>query len=160
VSPSADEPAAVTASAAAPAAGQATILVVDDEPAIRAVAARILRREGYAVLEAADGQEALLLASARDVSLLLTDTVMPRMSGTALADRLRQLKPALPVVYMSGYDTGILREEGIAADDQAFLAKPFTAEAILARVRAALGRPVPPGQAAGEGPTAGRCHGG
>ena len=130
-----------TALADAAAAGQETILVVDDESAVRTVAARILRGAGYTVLEAGGGEEALLLASAHDVSLLLTDTVMPHMSGAALADRMRQRKPALPVVYMSGYDAEILRKEGIGGDDPAFLAKPFTVEELFARVRTTLGRP-------------------
>ena len=125
------------------AAGQA-ILVVDDEPAVRAVAARILRRGGYPVLEAGGGEEALLLASAHEIGLLLTDTLMPGMSGVALADRLRQRKPALPVVYMSGYGAEILGAKGISVSDPDFLAKPFTAEALLARVRAALAIPEPP----------------
>jgi len=133
-----------TAPAGDAAAGRETILVVDDEPAVRTVAARILRGDGYTVLEAAGGEEALLLASAHDVSLLLTDTVMPRMSGAALADRVHQLKPGLPVVYMSGYDAEILRREGTGDGDQAFLAKPFTAAAMLALVRATLGRPASP----------------
>jgi CheY-like chemotaxis protein len=134
--------AAITGAAVTP--PPETILVVDDEPAVLTVAARVLRRGGYVVLEAAGGEEALLRASAHDVSLLLTDTVMPCMSGAALADRLRQLKPGLPVVYMSGYDAGILHDMGIGDNDHAFLAKPFTAEAMLTLVRAKLGRPEPP----------------
>jgi CheY-like chemotaxis protein len=121
-----------------------TILVVDDEPAVRAIAARILRREGYTVLEAGSGEEALQLASAHGISLLLTDALMPRMSGVALAARVHQLKPALPVIFMSGYDAGILRDEGIGGHDPVFLAKPFTVESILTQVRVTLDRPALP----------------
>jgi two-component system, cell cycle sensor histidine kinase and response regulator CckA len=79
-----------------------TILVVDDEPAVLAAAARVLRSNGYATLEAATYEQAITLAETRPFQLLLTDSVMPCMSGAALADRITGLRPGLPVLYMTG----------------------------------------------------------
>jgi two-component system cell cycle sensor histidine kinase/response regulator CckA len=115
------------------------VLVVDDEPAVREVVSRILRRNGYAAVEASGGQQALALASSQEIQLLLTDSVMPGMSGAGLAKVLVGLKPGLPVLYMSGFSSGVLSPERVSSGELAFIQKPFTAEALLSKVRATLG---------------------
>jgi two-component system cell cycle sensor histidine kinase/response regulator CckA len=119
------------------------ILVVDDEPAVREVVSRILRRNGYAALEASTGQQALTLASSHEIQLLLTDSVMPGMSGAGLAKLIVGLKPGLPVLHMSGFNAGVLSAERVSSGELAFIQKPFTAEALLAKVRASLGNSAP-----------------
>ena len=126
-------PVASAAPAVAGAIGE-TILVADDQPALLHAASRILRLSGYTTLEAGSGPEALALLMSHDVQLLLTDSLMPGMSGTDLAENAEHLKPGLPVLHMSGY---------IPADadqQQSFVQKPFTAEILLAKVHAMLGR--------------------
>jgi two-component system cell cycle sensor histidine kinase/response regulator CckA len=118
-----------------------TILVVDDEPAMLKVAARILRKGGYVALQAGTVEEALMLASAHDIKLLLTDSVMPHMSGRALAERAAELRPGLRVLHMSGYTAGVLSPRDIRNGEVAFVEKPFTAEALLRKVRAVLSAP-------------------
>jgi two-component system cell cycle sensor histidine kinase/response regulator CckA len=131
-------PAAAAAAAADPAAAHAsagdgqTILVVDDEPAVLAAAARVLRQNGYATLEAAGYDQAVALAASHQVQLLLTDSVMPRMSGVALAERITELKPGIPVLYMTGYSA--VPAEGQPAKIQ----KPFTPQTLLEAVALAL----------------------
>jgi two-component system cell cycle sensor histidine kinase/response regulator CckA len=135
--------AAASSAGAAPAAREpeATILVVDDEPAVLAVTSRILRRKGYATLEAGTYEKALSLASSQDFQLLLTDSVMPGMSGATLAERVTELRPGVPVLHMSGYCAETLSPERIRDGELAFVQKPFTAEALLDKVRAALSGP-------------------
>jgi two-component system cell cycle sensor histidine kinase/response regulator CckA len=127
--------------AASPVGGEreTTILVVDDEPAVLAVTARILRKYGYATLEAGTHEKALSLATSQDFQLLLTDSVMPGMSGVTLAERIAEFKPGVPVLHMSGYDAGTLSPERIRDGELAFLQKPFTAQALLDKVHAVLG---------------------
>jgi CheY-like chemotaxis protein len=123
----------------APRGGEQTILVVDDEPALLSAAAQILRQNGYATLEAANYDQALELAASREFQLLLTDSVMPHMSGATLAQRITQLRPGLPVLYMSGY--GPAAADASPGADQAagmHLQKPFTAQALLQAVSQAL----------------------
>ncbi len=124
-----------------PNGGTETILVAEDEEAVRAFVERVLANSGYAVLTAADGASALEKAARLPrLDLLFTDVVMPGMSGIHLAAQLAGLRPGLPVIYASGYlDEGILRaagEEGVP-----YLPKPFTADELLARVREVLDRP-------------------
>jgi len=121
-----------------------TILVVDDEAAVLEVTSRILRRNGYATLEATTGQKALSLASSRDFQLLLTDSIMPGVSGPKLAEQVTALKPGVRVLHMSGYTAGLLDPQGIVGGRLAFVQKPFTAQALLEKVRAVLS--VPPGE--------------
>src|SRR5580693_510705 len=115
-----------------------TILVVDDEPAVLAAAARILRANGYATLEAGSYEQAITLAETYQVQLqlLLTDSVMPRMSGDALADRVTGLRPGLPVLYMTGYGQGASPPG--SSDRGARIQKPFTAQTLLQAVQEAL----------------------
>jgi PAS domain S-box-containing protein len=111
-----------------------TVLVVEDEPAMMEVAARILRRNGYSVLEAATGTEALTLAADHDVQLLLTDSVMPHMSGQELAGRMQGVRPGLAVLFMSGYSEGVLGPQRVLDKNVALIQKPFTAAALLEKV--------------------------
>ncbi len=122
----------------APGGGE-TILVVEDEGPLREVTVRILDRNGYEVLAAANGPEALELASATGrIDLLLTDVVMPEMLGKELAERLTELRPELLVVYMSGYAQPVLASNGSLDPDVRLIEKPFSAPALLAKVRKAL----------------------
>lgn len=117
------------------------VLVVDDDAAVRSLASRILRREGYAVVEAADGTEALRVAAGLSgpLDLLLADVVLPGMNGAELAAELRSRIPDLPVVYMSGYEEEELAALGIGVVGAAYITKPFTADVLTLMVRGALG---------------------
>nr|WP_296073334.1 ATP-binding protein [uncultured Actinoplanes sp.] len=110
------------------------VLLVEDEPALRRVITRILTNGGYHVVSAANGPEALELFDRHDVDILLTDVIMPEMSGTQLAHLLQSERPGLPVVYMSGYSNGLLGTTHVLDDDITFLEKPFTAAGLLAKV--------------------------
>jgi DNA-binding NtrC family response regulator len=112
------------------------VLVVDDEIAVRRFAARVLEREGYGVVEAKDGVEALELISQDGVSVevVVSDIVMPRLNGVELMQALATSRPDLPVILMSGYATAALAELGIAAPC-AILPKPFPPERLLEEVR-------------------------
>jgi two-component system, cell cycle sensor histidine kinase and response regulator CckA len=127
--------------------GTETVLLVDDEPTVRAVVSTMLRVAGYEVLEAADGQEALERITARHqeheqprVSLVLADIVMPRMGGQAFAGALAAREPAIPIVFMSGYTGGEAVRQGLISHGAELLAKPFTPEVLLKCVRATLDR--------------------
>jgi PAS domain S-box-containing protein len=140
--PAVEEPAAPAAiSGAADIEGHGeTILVVEDEAAMMEVTARILRRHGYAVIEASTGPEAIALAAQPDVRLLLTDSVMPQMSGRELARQIRELRPELPVLFMSGYDQGVTGTRRVLSGDVALVQKPFNAETLLTHVRSVMPR--------------------
>ena len=119
----------------------ATILVVEDEPGIRGLVRKILRREHYEVLEAGSGEEALTEAAAQDIAidLLLTDVMLPGVGGRELAEALTAIHPDLKVVYVSGFTD----DEGVRAGQfppgSKFLQKPFTLSALVGVVREALG---------------------
>jgi hypothetical protein len=119
--------------------GEHTILLAEDERALREVAERILVDAGYRVIAAADGMQALQAAEGHDgpIDLLLTDVVMPGLLGTELADQLRARRPQMGVLYMSGFSESIL---GASApiDPRDLIDKPFTAPTLLLRVEAAL----------------------
>ncbi len=126
----------VAAPAPDPDEGPATaVLVVDDEPSLLAVAARMLRRHGYTVYTAGTCDQALNVAKEHDFQLLVTDTVMPDITGPALASRISQLKPGIPVLNMSGYTAHLLPG---ARGDVAFLQKPFTEKQIIDKVQTVL----------------------
>lgn len=112
-----------------------SVLVVDDETAVRRFAVRVLQREGYEVLEAADGLEALEMIRAGKVTvdLIVSDIVMPRMNGVELMQAVTGFDPEIPVVLMSGYATAALSELGIATPCS-IVPKPFPAERLLAEV--------------------------
>jgi len=120
--------------------GSETVLLVDDNDAVRRFATRVLLRRGYAVLGAGTGDEALHLVAkhAGALDLLVTDVVMPGMSGRALADRLAGTHPHLKIVYMSGYTADAIGSGGVLDPDMAFLPKPFSADSLAATVRQAL----------------------
>jgi len=113
-----------------------TVVVVEDEDAIRRVTERILARAGYRVLSAARGPEALrVLEDHHPVDLLLTDIVMPGMSGSELAERAREMHPGIKVLYVSGYPQQIIASRGVLEEGVALIEKPFVKEAMLRRVR-------------------------
>lgn len=120
--------------------GSETVLVVEDEAPVRALAREVLRRNGYTVFEANGGQEALSLSQScpGPIHLLLTDLVMPGMSGRILAERLGSLRPAMKVLYMSGYTDDAILQRAVGQTDVAFLPKPFTADILVRKVREVL----------------------
>jgi CheY-like chemotaxis protein len=136
----AERPAA-RAEASAARGGQETILVVEDEPPLRELMQEILEEAGYTVLTAVDGEQGLSVARAHKgpLDLLLTDVVMPRMSGREIAARLRLERPGVAVLYMSGYTDDTVVHHGVLESGAAFLQKPISPEALLRKVREVLG---------------------
>jgi PAS domain S-box-containing protein len=135
------------APAATPARGAETVLLVDDEPMVRAVAGAILREAGFEVLEAPDGQAALACLDARareaaraPIRLLLTDIAMPGMGGRALAEVIRRRDASVSVVYMSGYTGDEAVRQGLIASEADFVTKPFGPDELTRAVRTALDR--------------------
>jgi two-component system, cell cycle sensor histidine kinase and response regulator CckA len=126
----------------APRPAAETVLLVEDESGVRALVREILRQNGYKVLEAADADDALRLCREHDgpIHLLLTDVVMPVMSGRDLAERAASLRPDLKVLYMSGYTDNIVIHQGINARVADFLQKPFTPGVLARKVRDVLDR--------------------
>jgi len=138
----ADEPSAPVTKppTGSPARGQETLLLVEDEPLILRMAKRVLSDLGYTVLIASDGHEALevLARHAGDVQLLITDVVMPKMSGRELAARATALRPDIRVLYSSGYAADAIGDDGVLADGINFLAKPYVPSRLADAVRAVL----------------------
>jgi two-component system, cell cycle sensor histidine kinase and response regulator CckA len=125
--------------------GSGTVLLVEDDPSVRHITARILRRQGYVVIEASRPSEARAICETGDaLDLLLTDLVMPEMTGVKLANELMLARPGLRVLYMTGYAGAALREaqSGLVKPEQRVIQKPFTSDALLDRVRATLLGPV------------------
>ncbi len=120
--------------------GQDTILLVEDEDAVRSFAARALRMRGYHVLEASGGEEALEIvkSGAQDIHLLITDVVMPNMDGPTMVRHVKGLKPGLPVIFMSGYAEEAFRRNDENASDLHFLPKPFGLKQLAAKVKEVL----------------------
>jgi two-component system, cell cycle sensor histidine kinase and response regulator CckA len=119
-----------------------TVLLVEDEDVVRAGIRRLLEREGYNVVEAQNGAQALQLldTTAEQVALVLTDLRMPVMDGRQLAAALARLRPSLPIVFMSGF-TAQLMDLRLVSPHLAFLAKPFRDTDLLATVRGQLNQP-------------------
>ena len=114
--------------------GTETILLVDDEPSVRAMTGRILREGGYHVVEAAEAEAAIRLAARIEPALVLTDLVMPGMTGAELAERLRAEDPALKVAFVSAHSDTIFPEGAPAT----LVEKPFEPDELLFRVRQVL----------------------
>ena len=124
--------------------GTETILLVEDDPALREMAATLLRRLGYTVLAAANGIEALSLKQQRDIGhidLLFTDVVMPHMSGKELADRVRALYPHTRILFTSAYTENAIVHQGVLDKGVALLQKPFTPSALAHKLREVLDQP-------------------
>jgi CheY-like chemotaxis protein len=140
--PSAEPAAAAPAQAAleSVSTGTETVLVVEDEPGVRHLARDVLASHGYRVIEAADGNEALRLveAQAEPIDLLLTDVVMPGMSGAELARRFQALRPNARVLFASGYADDAVVSHGVQHDGVPFLQKPFEPDDLVRRVREVL----------------------
>ena len=130
------EPRPAVVPAARTAGGGRTVLLAEDEDGVREMTRRVLVRAGYQVLTAATGEEALRLAAnpARSIALLLTDVVMPGMSGKELRDRLRVLRPDLPTLFMSGFGYEIVVHRGVVDKGVVLVEKPFTAPVLLEKV--------------------------
>jgi DNA-binding NtrC family response regulator len=124
-----------------PTGHQGSVLVVDDETAVRRFAVRVLEQAGYAVYQAEDGAEALqmLQDAASEVAVVVSDVVMPRLDGVQLMQTLSESRPDLPVLLMSGYATAALTELGITLPC-GVIAKPFSAERLLKEVERCLSK--------------------
>ena len=120
-----------------------TVLLVEDEQALREVTERIFTRDGYHVLTAAGGSDAIAIAAGYDgeVHLLVTDVVMPHMLGKEVAERVRQLKPDIEVLYISGYARPVLASAGRLDSDMHLIEKPFSASSITQKAAQILGLP-------------------
>jgi len=120
--------------------GSETILLVEDEDAVRIMISRILRSKGYEVLEARHGQEAIQICGHHlgPVHLMVTDVVMPQMSGRELANQLAPQRPEMKLLYMSGYPDNAIVQHGVLDPGTAFLQKPFTLDALEGKVREIL----------------------
>lgn len=122
-----------------PSSTRVTVMVVDDDPRVRRLTARMLRSEGYDVLEAGSGEEALeRLAAARNVQVVLTDIIMPGMHGLELAESVLAYHPKRQIVLMSGYAPNLLVQLGIRESRFPVLMKPFTAEELASQMRQVL----------------------
>ncbi len=120
--------------------GSEIVLLVEDDDSVRSVARHVLWSSGYTVLEAADGQKALQLLEGHKgpIDLVLSDVVMPHLGGRQLVERLREMRPGLKVLFMSGYTDDAVVRHGVLEADYAFLQKPFTSTVLAQKVRAVL----------------------
>jgi PAS domain S-box-containing protein len=121
--------------------GNETVLLVEDEPLVRGLAFRVLRDQGYRVLEAANGTEAMRVIqmhAGEEIHLLLTDVIMPGKNGRELADSLSSLRPKMKVLYMSGYTDQAIIHHGVLGEEKNYIEKPFTVDALSSKVREVL----------------------
>jgi CheY-like chemotaxis protein len=123
-----------------PASCTGVILLVEDEPTVRSIARRILERDGYTVVEAGNGVQALEIIAhqQKPVALVLTDLVMPEMGGRELVERVREVSPSSRVLFMSGYTEDAILRQSMIEPGTLFLHKPFTLESLTSKVREAL----------------------
>ncbi|HKU53981.1 MAG TPA: response regulator, partial [Rhizomicrobium sp.] len=133
-------PAEAPPAAARDVTGQDTILLVEDEEAVRSFAARALRMRGYHVLEAGGGEEALEIVKndVNTIDLIITDVVMPNMDGPTMVRHVKALKPDLAVIFMSGYAEEAFRRSDQSSEDIHFLPKPFGLKQLAAKVKEVL----------------------
>jgi CheY-like chemotaxis protein len=124
--------------------GSETVLLVEDEEVVRDMVCDMLRESGYEVLVAKDGSDALVVHQRFDgeIHLMLTDVVMPQMSGRELAEALTPVRRAMKVLYMSGYTDDAIVHHGVLDEGTAFIEKPFSPDALARRVREILDQPV------------------
>jgi CheY-like chemotaxis protein len=128
--------------AEAPRTGTETILLAEDATSVRVAARQILERFGYTVIEAANGTEALIRAqNGVRIDLLLTDVVMPEMSGRELVDRFAKLRPHTKVLFMSGYTDDAIVRHGILEENMSYMQKPFLPDALALKAREVLDQP-------------------
>jgi two-component system, cell cycle sensor histidine kinase and response regulator CckA len=128
--------------APAPSSGdKATVLIVEDDPGIRDLSARILKRRGYTVLVADGGEQARHIAEQHDgiIHVLLSDVMMPGMNGPKVAEMLLKIRPGLKVVFMSGCTDQEIIRQGVREREVPFLHKPFTAELLTSKIVEVLG---------------------
>ena len=120
--------------------GSETILIVEDDDALRNLVREILMRQGYRILEAENGIEALRVSDEHEgqIHLMITDVVMPKMGGRELEERLRPLRPEMKVVYMSGYTDNAIVHHGVLRPGIEFLQKPLRSESLKRKVREVL----------------------
>lgn len=120
--------------------GSETVLVVEDDDEVRKLAVRILEKQGYRVLEASHGGDALIICEQHEgpIHLILTDVVMPGMSGRALAERLTPLHPEMKVLYMSGYTDNTIVHHGVLEERMSYIQKPFSIDGLTKKVREVL----------------------
>jgi CheY-like chemotaxis protein len=116
--------------------GAGTILLIEDDPGVRQITSRSLQEYGYGVVEASGGHQALAVLERGDgrIDLLVTDVILPGMDGPELARRASELRPELPVLFVSGYTDDEIVRRGLLQEGQPFLQKPFTPEALAAKV--------------------------
>jgi two-component system cell cycle sensor histidine kinase/response regulator CckA len=126
-----------------PEGGSETILVVEDQEAVRSFTKAALTLYGYQVLEASDGDEAIAAAQeyAGEIHLLLTDVVLPGMNGKQLSEKLRALRPVLKVLFISGYPANVIAHRGVLDPGVSFLNKPFGLDELAGKVREVLDDP-------------------
>lgn len=131
---------------ASPPKRAATILLVEDEPALLRITTRLLERGGFSVVAADGPDEALRLAALHGdhIDLLLTDVIMPGMHGRDLTTAIRGQHPGLKCLFMSGYTADVIAPHGMLQDDVQFIQKPFSSVGLLNKVRAALDAPAAP----------------
>jgi CheY-like chemotaxis protein len=132
--------------AARAAGGKETVLLVEDEESVRQLARRTLQAQGYNVLEACDGVAALTVCQRhlRSIDIVVTDVVMPQLSGVDLVERLKTVRPQLKVLYMSGYTDSTVVRHGVAESEVNYLQKPFTPDLLTRKVRSLLDQVVQP----------------
>ena len=124
--------------------GNETVLLVDDEPSVRRLASAVLTGQGYHVLKAANGHEAVRMGrecAEGELDLLLTDVVMPLMDGKQLAEQLRKLHPTVNVLFTSGYADDSIARYGVSGKDADFMKKPFEVATLARMVREVLDKP-------------------
>jgi two-component system cell cycle sensor histidine kinase/response regulator CckA len=122
-----------------------TILVVDDEPEVLSMARDMLEARGFRVLVAGGPEEALRIAQSTPgpIDVLVTDVVMPELNGRELADRLSALRSEIKVIYMSGHTSEVVGDYGVRVPSDSFVAKPFTSDRLIGKIREKLGHRSP-----------------